>query len=137
VLASAPGLSHEALATAVTARYSSFRDHGAHPLLIDYLPLEDFLSAYPGIVPEVAHELRPGSSYCVISPAEVPEALRGTTSPYVLVRKHAVWVLSERRLGDAVGRQVIPRLRAIAETDPDSEVRRLAAQSLQWWKADR
>jgi hypothetical protein len=137
VLASVPSLSREALARAVTARYTSFRDHGAHPLLLDYLPLEDFLSVYPGIVPEVAVELKPGRSYCVISPAEVPEALRGTNSPYVLVRKHAVCVLGERRLGDAVGRQVIPRLRAIAETDPDSEVRRLTAQSLQWWKADR
>ena len=106
-------------------------------MLLDYVPLEDFLSLYPGIVPKVADELRPGRSYCVISPAEVPEALRGTTSPYILVRKHAVCVLGERRLGDAIGRQVIPQLRAIAETDPDSEVRRLAALSLQWWKADR
>jgi hypothetical protein len=137
VLASAAGLSREALATAVTARYTAFRDHGVHPLLLDYLPLEDFLSAYPAIVPEVADELKPGRSYCIISPVEVPEALRGATSPYVLVRKHAVCVLGERRLGDAVGRQVIPRLRALAETDPDSEVRRLAALSLQWWKADR
>ncbi len=137
VLASAAGLSREALATAVTARYTAFRDHGVHPLLLDYLPLEDFLSAYPGILLEVADELKPGHSYCIISPAEVPEALRGTTSPYVLVRKHAVCVLGERRLGDAVGRQVIPQLRAIAETDPDSEVRRLAALSLQWWKANR
>jgi hypothetical protein len=104
--------------------------------LLDYLPLEDFLSLYPGIVPKVADELRRGRSYCVISPAEVPEALRGTTSSYVLVRKHAVCVLDERRLGDEVGRQVIPRLRAIAETDLDSEVRRLATLSLQRWKAD-
>ena len=62
--------------------------------------------------------------------------MRGTTSPYVRVRKHAVCVLGERRLGDAIGRQVIPQLRAIAKTDPDSEIRRLAALSLQRWKAD-
>jgi hypothetical protein len=133
----ASGLSPECLAMSVTARYTAFRDHGAHPLLLDYQPLEEFLSMYPGMVPKVADELKPGCSYCVISPAEAPEALRGTTSPYVLVRKHAVCVLGERRLGDAVGRQVIPQLRAIAETDPDSEVRRLAALSLQLWKADR
>jgi len=53
------------------------------------------------------------------------------------VRKHAVCVLGERRLGEAVGRVVIPQLRAIAEADPDSEVRRLAALSLKWWKAER
>ena len=122
------------LATAVTARYTSFRDYGAHPLLLDYLPLEDFLSTFPEDTPKVANALKPGSSYCVISPAEVPEALRGTTSPFVLVRKHAVCVLGKRHLGDDAGRQVIPRLSAIAETDPDSEVRRLAALSLEWWK---
>jgi hypothetical protein len=105
-------------------------------LPLDYLPLEEFLSVYPAIVPKVADELKSGRSYCTISSAEVPEALRGTTSPYILVRKHAVCVLGERRLGDAVGWQVIPRLRAIAETDPDSEVRRLATLSLQLWKAD-
>jgi len=88
------------------------------------------------MAPAVANELKPGTSYCVISPAEVPEALRGTTSTHVLVRKHAVCVLGERRLGNAVGRQVIPQLRAIAATDPDSEVRRLAGLSLKWWKAD-
>jgi hypothetical protein len=137
VLAGASGLSREALATAVTARYTRFRDYGAHPLSLDYLPLEKFLAVYQEIAPVVADELKPGTGYCIISPAEVPEALRGTTSPHVLVRKHAVCVLGERRLGDAVGRAVIPQLRAIAETDPDSEVRRLAALSLQWWKADR
>ena len=136
VLARASSLSPECLAMAVTARYTAFRDHGAQPLSLDYLPLEEFLSVYPGMVPKVADELKPGRSYCIISAAEVPEALRGTTSPYVLVRKHAVCVLDERRLGDAVGRQVIPRLRAIAETDPDGDVRRLATLSLQRWKAD-
>ena len=137
VLASASGLSREALATAVTARYTAFRDHGVHPLSLDYLPLENFLSLHPEITTNVADELKPGSSYCIICPAEVPEALRGTTSPHVVVRKHAVCVLDERRLGDAVGREVIPRLSAVAEADPDSEVRRLAALSLQGWKADR
>jgi hypothetical protein len=137
VLACASDLSREALATAVTARYTAFRDHGAHPLPLDYRPLEEFLSAHEAIAPAVADALKPGTSYCVISPAEVPEALRGTTSVHVLVRKHAVCVLGERRLGDAVGRAVIPQLRAIAETDPDSEVRRLAGLSLTWWKAER
>jgi len=137
VLAGASDLSREALATAVTARYTAFRDHGAHPLSLDYLPLEEFLSEHEAIAPAVANALKPGTSYCVITPAEVPEALRGTTSTHVLVRKHAVCVLGERRLGDVVGRAVIPQLRAIAETDPDSEVRRLAALSLKWWKAER
>jgi hypothetical protein len=136
VLAGASDLSNEALVTAVTARYTAFRDHGAHPLPLDYLPLEEFLSDHTAIAPTVADELKPGTSYCVISAAEVPEALRGTTSTHVLVRKHAVCVLGERRLGDAVGRAVIPHLRAIAATDLDSEVRRLAALSLKWWKAE-
>jgi hypothetical protein len=134
VLAGASDLSREALATAVAVRYTY---HGAHPFSLDYQPLEEFLSVNEAIAPAVAEELKPGTSYCEISPAEVPEALRGTTSTHVLVRKHAVCVLGERRLGDAVGRVVIPQLRAIAETDPDSEVRRLAALSLKWWKAER
>jgi hypothetical protein len=137
VLACASGLSPAVLTTAVTARYTAFRDHGAHPLSLDYRPLEDFLSAHPEIAPKVDEELAPGTPYCAISSAEVPEALRGTTSPHILVRKHAVCVLGERCLGDAVGQAVIPQLRAIAETDPDSEVRRLAGLSLRWWKADR
>jgi hypothetical protein len=124
------------LVTAVTARYTAFRDDGAHPLPLDYRPLEDFLSTHPEVARKVAEELAPGTSYCVISAAEVPEALRGTTSLHLLVRKHAVCVLGERRLGETVGQAVIPRLRAIAEGDPDSEVRRLAGLSLQWWKAD-
>jgi hypothetical protein len=134
VLAGASDLSREAVATAVAVRYEY---HGAHPFSLDYRPLEEFLSANESIAPAVAEELKPGASYCEISPAEVPEALRGTTSTHVLVRKHAVCVLGERRLGEAVGRVVIPRLRAIAETDPDSEVRRLSALSLKWWKAKR
>jgi hypothetical protein len=137
VLARASDLSNEALVTAVTARYPAFRDHGARPLPLDYLPLEEFLSEHETLAPAVADELKPGTSYCVISQAEVPEALRGTNSSHVLVRKHAVCVLGERRLGDAVGRAVIPKLRAIVENDPDSEVRRLAALSLKWWKAER
>jgi hypothetical protein len=137
VLADASNLSREALVTAVAARYTAFRDHGAHPLSLDYRPLEEFLSEHEAIAPAVADELKPGTSYCVISSAEVSEALRGTTSTHVLVRKHAVCVLGERRLGDSVGRAVIPQLRAIAETDHDSEVRRLAALSLTWWKAER
>jgi hypothetical protein len=136
VLARASDLSNEALVTAVTARYTAFRDHGARPLPLDYLPLEKFLSEHETLAPAVADELKPGTSYCVISQAEVPEALRGTNSTHVLVRKHAVCVLGERRLGDAVGRVVIPHLRAIAATDSDSEVRRLAGLSLKWWKAE-
>jgi hypothetical protein len=136
VLAGASCLSSECLASAVTARYTAFRDDGAQPLPLNYVPLEEFLSAYPGMLPQVADELQPGRSYCVISATEVPEALRGTTSRYVLVRKHAVCVLDDPRLGDAVGRQVIPRLRVIAETDADGEVRRLATLSLQQWEAN-
>lgn len=137
VLARASDLSAEAVATAVAARYRAFRDRGTHPLPLDYRPLEDFLAADPEIAASVADELAPGNSYCVISSAEVQEALRGTGSEHLVVRKHAVCVLGERRLGEAIGQTVIPRLRAIAQTDPDSEVRRLAALSLEWWKADR
>jgi hypothetical protein len=136
VLVRASDLSPEALATSVTARYTSWRDGGRRPWPLAYRPLEDFLSAHPEIASRVADELKPGTPYCAISPAEVPEALRGTTSQHDVVRKHAVCVLGERHLGDEVGRTVIPQLRASARSDPDSDVRRLAALSLGWWKAD-
>jgi hypothetical protein len=137
VLAGASALSPEVLAEAVTARYTASRDSSRHPLLLNYRPLEDFVFAHPEIAPKVADELAPGRSYCVICPADVPEAVRGTTSTHLLVRKHAVCVLGERRLGDAVGREVIPQLHVIVEMDPDSDVRRLAALSLERWKVYR
>ena len=136
VLANASTLSPDALATAVAARYTAFRDYGAHPLSLDYSPLEDFLRGYPEIAPKVADELAPGRSYCTIAIREVPEAMRGTTSPHPVVRKHAVCVLGDRALGESIGAQVIPLLRSIAQLDPDSDVRRLAALSLEWWKVN-
>jgi hypothetical protein len=47
VLAGASGLSPKCLAMAVTARYTAFRDDGAQPLSLDYLPLEE--RCRPGI----------------------------------------------------------------------------------------
>ncbi len=134
VLAEASRLSPDALATAVAARYTAFRDYGVHPLSLDYRPLDDFLNRYPQIAGKVAEELAPGSSYCEISAAEVPEAIRGATSPHLVVRTHAVCVLGERRLGEAVGHQVLPLLRSIARSDPDDQVRGLAGLSLQRWR---
>jgi enterochelin esterase-like enzyme len=51
-----------------------------------------------------------------------------------VVRTHAVCVLGERRLGEAVGHQVLPLLRSIARSDPDDQVRGLAGLSLQRWR---
>jgi hypothetical protein len=41
-------------------------------------------------------------------------------------------VLGEPGLGKETGRRVLPVLSAAAQSDPDSEVRRLAGLSLQW-----
>lgn len=135
VLDKGSALSPEAITAAVAAPYTAFRDAGERPPRLDYLPLEGVLSRYPQISGKVAEELAPGSSYCVISAAEVPEAMRGAGSTHVVVRKHAVCVLGERALGETVGERVIPLLRDAARSDPDDEVRRLAALSLRWWKA--
>jgi hypothetical protein len=132
VVLKAAGLSQEARAIAVTAPYTAFRDRGRNPLPLNY----SNLSLYAGSLPRVESELAPGTSYCVITAAEVPEAIRGTTSPHAVIRKHAVCVLGDRRLGEEIGRQVIPLLRTISQSDPDSEVRRLAGLSLRWWNAE-
>ncbi|WP_117210012.1 hypothetical protein [Allorhizocola rhizosphaerae] len=134
VLALESRLSRQALAVAVAAPFTSFRDSDVHPIPLNYQPLEDFLIRYPEAAPDVAEELAPGRSYCAIAPSEVGEAVRGVGSPHVVVRKHAVIVLGEPDLGREAGERVIPVLRAAAQSDPDSEVRRLADLSVQWWQ---
>ncbi len=137
ILALASALSPEAVATAVAVRYTSWRDSGAHPLPLDYKPLEDYLSGGAEVAQAIGEELEPGRGYCAITSSEVPEALRAAASPHALVRRHAVCVLGGRALGEAAGRVVIPHLREAARSDPDDEVRRLAGLSLPWWKADQ
>jgi hypothetical protein len=121
------------VATAVTAPYRSFRDHSPTPRTLDYAPLERAIEERPDLAAMLEAELSPGTPMCQIGAAEVNEALRGTGSPHALVRRHAVTVLGERRLGAAVGRRVLPVLARRAGDDPDPVVRRLSVLGLRWW----
>ncbi|HCT79672.1 MAG TPA: hypothetical protein DGT23_24525 [Micromonosporaceae bacterium] len=134
VLARVGDVPPEVVVAAVKAPYTAFRDHAVSPRPLDYEPLESFLSGYPEMALLLEKELAPGSSYCEITKPEVDEAIRGLSSPHALVRQHAVCVLGARRLGDAVGAHVIPRLARLESADPDPDVRRLAELSLSDWK---
>jgi hypothetical protein len=132
----APDLPSEAVVTAVSAPYLSFRDQATSPPLLDYSPLERFLTDHAELSEAVSERLSPGSSYCTIRAEEVGTAIDALRSPHPVVRRHSVCVLGERALGAVVGRQVIPCLTAVVVNDPDSATRRLAILSLQWWKHD-
>ena len=121
---------------AVTAPYTSFRNSAVAPPPLDYRPLADVIARWPAFAPAVAEELKPGRGYCDITHDEVDEAVRGLTSPHVIIRRHAVGVLGERRLGAAVGRRVLPLLCQTVSQDPDAGTRRLAILSLLFWQKD-
>lgn len=131
VLAASPPV--DDVVDAVAAPYKGFRDHAVAPPALDYAPLERIIDERPDVVAGLEKELAPGSSMCTITADEVDEALRGTGSRHALVRRHAVDVLGERRLGAAVGRRALPVLARLAVDDPDALVRRLAVVGLSFW----
>jgi hypothetical protein len=132
IVLAAPGPPGD-VATAVTAPYRSFRNHSSAPRPLDYGPLERAIEERPDLLAAIESELSPGTPMCDIGAAEVDEALRGTESAHALVRRHAVTVLGERRLGAAVGHRVLPVLARRAADDPDPVVRRLSVLGLRWW----
>jgi hypothetical protein len=136
VLAKAGDLPDDVVVSAIAAPYTGFRDHAARPLPLDYQPLADALEHRPQYASALTELLRPGSGECKIRPGEVDEALRGLTSPHVLIRSHAVRVLGDRDLGPAAAPLVLSRLATVAREDPDADMRRLAILSLLWWSND-
>ena len=136
VLARAGDLPDDVVAGAIAAPYTSFRDRATDPLPLDYQPLADVLEHRPQYVPALTERLRPGHGGCTIRPSEIDEALRGLTSPHVLIRGHAVCVLGDRDLGLAAAPLILSSLAAAAREDPDAEIRRLAILSLLQWSND-
>ena len=136
VLAKAGDLPDDIVVSAIAAPYTSFRDHAARPLPLNYQPLTDVLEHWPRYALALTERLRPGRGECTIRPGEIDEALRGLTSPHVLIRSHAVRVLGDRDLGPAATPRVLSRLATVAREDPDPDIRRLAILSLQWWSND-
>lgn len=116
------------------ASLRAFRNRGAKPARLDYSPVERLLSAYPECRAEAEETLEPGSSYCHIGPTDIVEALRGLTSPYAVVRRHAACVLDNRAVGESVGLVAIAQARetlAVLSTDDEDEsVRYLAGLTL-------
>jgi hypothetical protein len=133
VLSRIDRLPPDVVVSAVVAPYTAFRDRTDAPPPLDYRPLTDFLERWPAHAPAVAAQLRPGSSYCEISRDEVGAAIRGLSSPHVVVRQHAACVLGRRGLG---ARTVLPALCRTVAGDPEPDVRRLAVLSLLWWQKD-
>jgi hypothetical protein len=136
VLAKADDLPDDVVASAIAAPYTSFRDHAARPLPLDYQPLADSLEHRPQYAPALTGQLRPGSGKCTIRPDEVGEALRGLTSPHVIIRGHAVDVLGDRDLGPVLAPLILSSLATAAREDPDADIRRLAILSLHGWSND-
>jgi hypothetical protein len=126
----------EAVVAAAAAPYTSFRNYATAPSPLDYRPLEDVLARWPAYATELAEELQPGRGYCEITRDEVDEAIHGLTSTHAIVRRHAVCVLGDRRLGIAIARRVMPSLARTISEDPDAPTRRLAILSLLWWRKD-
>ncbi|WKG05832.1 DUF4303 domain-containing protein [Mycolicibacterium sp. HK-90] len=117
---------------AVTAPYTSFRDHGRGHAPLSYDLLAAGL-ADASIADLVADELKPGRGYCTLDVADLPGARPGLDDAEPVIRRHAVVVI-----GDLIGpmgpgdlnRDDVSALekqidRLVAD-DPDSEVRRLA-----------
>ena len=136
MLAKAGDLPDEVVVDAIAAPYTGFRDHAVRPLPLDYQPLADVIEHWPQYVPGLTERLRPGSGECAIRPGEVDEALRGLTSPHVIIRSHAVRVLGNRDLGPVAAPLVLSRLATVAREDPEADIRRLAILSLRWWSND-
>ncbi|MEU8265360.1 hypothetical protein AB0C02_32770 [Micromonospora sp. NPDC048999] len=124
----------EVVVSAVAAPYTSFRKPGGYAPRLDYQPLQDVIERWPAYVPALAEELKPGRGYCDITVDEVDEAIRGLTSPHIVIRRHAVCLLGDRRLGAAIARRVLPLLGQTVSQDPDATVRRLAILSPLWWR---
>ncbi|MFU8876072.1 DUF4303 domain-containing protein [Micromonospora sp. SL4-19] len=134
VLGQIDRLPQEVVVSAVVAPYTSFRNQAIAAPRLDYQPLQDLIESWPAYVPALVGELKPGRGYCDITVDEVDEAIRGLASPHAVIRRHAVCVLGERRLGAAVARRVLPLLGQTVSQDPDATVRRLAILSLLWWR---
>ncbi len=116
------------------AALRAFRNRGAKPVKLDYAPVERLLTAYPHCRSEAEETLEPGSSYCQIGVADVPEAVRGLASIHAVVRRHAVCVLDDRAVGEALGLSAVAPIRdtlaLLAKNDEDESVRYLAGITL-------
>jgi hypothetical protein len=109
----------------------------AEPCLpLDYRPLEQFLdNAEEEARAMVEQQLEPGCSYVDVLASDAEETVRGMRSAHAVVRWHAASVAGERRLGKKAGSLLLPALATLLD-DQHPFVRRLAALSIGYWKAE-
>lgn len=119
-------------AAAVTAPYTSFRDHGRDPDPLTYELLAAGL-ADASVAGLVRDDLKPGRGYCTLNCADLPGARLGLDHAEPVIRRHAVIVVSELigpmgpgDLDSEMVKSLERRIEELAAEDPDSEVRRLA-----------
>lgn len=97
VLAEVERMPRPVLLRGLAAPYTSFRDRAVRHLPLDYAPLEAALAEHPELAEPMLDELRPGSGYCTIEPAEAATARAALGSPFEVVRRHARAVLEDAR----------------------------------------
>ncbi|AHG22624.1 hypothetical protein Z042_02795 [Chania multitudinisentens RB-25] len=126
------------------ANFSAFRNRSAKTLCLNYTLLERLFGLYPQSHALAEETLRPGSSYCDIGAADIPEALRGLASPHAVIRRHATCVLNNRSLGESLNSATIAHILAalapLAGQDSDETVRYLAGltlKSMKKWRITR
>lgn len=119
-------------AAAVTAPYTSFRDHGREHAPLTYDLLGAGL-ADAAIAELVADELKPGRGHCTLDAADLPGVRPGLDHTEPVIRRHAVVVIGDLigpmgpgNLDDEVVRALERSLTRLEAEDSDSEVRRLA-----------
>lgn len=103
-----------------------------HKILLDYRPIEELLKKA-----ENRKEVRSHADYLgsrEISLTDLEEALRGLESKYPFIRRHAVMVLGDRRLGKKAAERILPAV-AMRCQDSDSDVRYSAIGTLTRWKS--
>ncbi|CAM3120551.1 DUF4303 domain-containing protein [Prescottella defluvii] len=127
VTARIDGLPEEVAVWALSAPYSSFRDIGV-PTPLDYTPLEAALTAHPALHDPVCARLSPGSGYCELAADEIDVAFGGLGSAWAAVRRHALVVLTDTRMGTDLRARYVTELDRLS-TDPDARVRDAVAIS--------
>lgn len=124
-----------AAVSGLAAPLLSWANDSVKPIPLNYCSIERLLKkTCPKCTTFAKEQLAPGRCFVEIDASDIDEAIRGLTSPHLVIRQHAVSILDDRSLGKAVAKKVLP---ALVETlnDRHPNVRRLAILSISSWKA--
>lgn len=118
----------EAAIRGLTYYYSFGADESQHYIPLDYKPIEQVL-ADKQCKPKVTD-----LSTRTIKVEDIDEALRGLESPHAVIRKHAMRLLGEPRLGKKEAQRILPALVKRLQ-DKVADVRRRAILAVVDWKS--